>query len=120
LKQITFELQLLLGYPLKANYLHITISVGGRFESRVLAYDLLCSTVYDWIMSFSPNIRKIHARNTSRRGPQNKGVRGKCLARLPLNTPLLRNPGRSKMTCALSGDYVSSKRWLEALVEFLW
>jgi len=34
-------------------------------------------------------------------------------------TYLPRSPERSKMTCAWSGDYVSSKRWLEALVEFL-
>ena len=34
-------------------------------------------------------------------------------------THLPRSPERSKMTCAWSGDYVSSKRWLETLVEFL-
>ena len=33
------------GAPLKAKFLHITISVRGPFESKILAYDLLCSTL---------------------------------------------------------------------------
>ena len=71
-KQITFKLHLLLEIPLKAKYLHITVFVGGAFESRVLTYDLLCSTFYEWIISFSPNLRNIYVRNPSR-GPPKKG-----------------------------------------------
>ena len=87
-KQSTFKLQLLLGAPFKAKYLHSAVSVGVPFESRVLTYDLLCSTLYVWIISFSSKLRKIYARNTSRGDPQKGGARGKSLARLPLNTPL--------------------------------
>ena len=87
-KQSTYKLQLLLGASFKAKYLHSRVSVGGPFESRVLTYDLLCSTLYVWIISFSSKLRKIYAHNTSRGGPQKGGARGKCLARLPLNTPL--------------------------------
>ena len=84
-KQITFKLQLLFGAPLKAKYLHIKISVRGPFESKVLAYDLLCSTLYEWIIRFSPKMRKIYARNTSRGAPKKGLGRGKCLACLLLN-----------------------------------
>ena len=55
--------------PLKAKYLQITVLKGGPFESRVLVYYLLSSSLYEWIIRFSPKIRK-------------------SLARLPLNTPL--------------------------------
>jgi len=44
--QSTYTFQWLLGAPLKVEYLHSTVSVGGPFESRVLTYDLLCSTLY--------------------------------------------------------------------------
>jgi len=97
-------LQLLLRAPLKAEYLHITVSFGapmkveylhiavavggplesnipahysllwGSFESRVLTYDLLCSTLYEWIISFSPKIRKIYARNAPMGAPKNGGT----------------------------------------------
>jgi len=35
------------GALLKAEYLHIAVSEGGFFGSRVLGYDLLCSTSYE-------------------------------------------------------------------------
>ena len=68
-KQITFKLQLLLGAPLKAKYLQVSLC-REVFESRVLTYDLLCSTLYEWIIGFSPKIRKIYTRNTSRGAPK--------------------------------------------------
>ena len=58
------QIAIAVGAPLKAKYLHITVSVGGPFESGVLTYDLLCSTLYEWVISFSPKIRKIYSRNT--------------------------------------------------------
>jgi len=74
-KQITFKLQLLLRAPLKAKYLHITVSVVGPFETKIPTCDLLCSTLYKWIISFSPKVRKIYARKTSRGGPKHGGPR---------------------------------------------
>jgi len=84
-KQSNFILQLLLGAPFKAKYLHSTVSVGGPFESRVrvLTYDLLCSTLYVWIRSFSSKLRKIYARNTSKGAPKKGGPR-----RVPRSPPL--------------------------------
>ena len=54
----------MLGAPLKAEYLHLAVTVGGPFERRVLIYDLLQNISYEWIISFSPKLRKIYARNT--------------------------------------------------------
>ena len=95
-------LQLLLGAPSKAEYFRITVDVGAPFlsevlkhcscccwpfESRVLSYDLFQCVLYMWIISFSPKTKKIYTRNTSRE-PLKRRARCKCLACLPLNTPL--------------------------------
>ena len=94
-KQITVKLQLLLGAPLKVKYLHIKVSVWGHFECRVLAYDLLCSTLYEWIISFSPKIRKIYAHNTSRGPPEWGSPR-----QVPHSPPL--KPMVLKLFCTLT------------------
>ena len=87
LKADYLRIAVAVGAPLKAKYLHITVSVGdplkGTFESRVLTYDLLCSTLYEWVISFSPKIRKLYARNTSRGGPKKGGAR-----KMPRSPPL--------------------------------
>jgi len=62
-------------------YLHITIAIGGPFESRAfthysyyrgpfeskfLTYDMLRNILHEWIIiRFSPKLRKIYALNTS-------------------------------------------------------
>ena len=71
----------------KQNTYTLQLRKGGLFESRVFAYNLLCSTLYEWIMRFSPKIRKI-LRVTPEGGPPKRGARDKCLARLSLNRPL--------------------------------
>jgi len=76
-KQSTCTLQLLLGAPLKAEYLHIAVAPGGPFED-----DVIRKTLYERIINFSPKMRNVYARNTLR------GARGKCVVCLPLNTPL--------------------------------
>ena len=93
-KQSTYTLQFLSAAPLKANYLqiavpvgtplkvkylHITVSARGPFESRVLTYGLLCSTLYEWMISFSSKIRKIYMRNMSRGAPRKITHVRKCV-----------------------------------------
>jgi len=84
-KQITFKLWLLSGASLKAKYLHITVSVGGALKADYL---LMMCFIGHWIISFYPKIMKIYTRNTSRGPQKGGGVRGKCLACLPISTPL--------------------------------
>ena len=97
-------------WSLKAEYLHISVAVGGTFEcrlpsdcsccwgpfenkapthysfcrgsfeSRVLTYDLVCAISSEWIISFSPKIRKIYVRNTSRGAPKGGGKASALLA----------------------------------------
>ena len=96
--QSTYTFQWLLGAPLKAKYLHSTVSVGGPFESRVLTYDLLCSTLYVWIISFSSKLRKMYARNTSRGAPNKGGPR-----QVPRSPPFKHTTGCSNMAHLLCG-----------------
>jgi len=75
------------GAPLKAKYLYITISIRGPLKAKYLLMVCFCSKLSERIIHLSPKIRKMYARNTSRRSPK-RGARDKCLTRLPLNTPL--------------------------------
>ena len=101
-KQSAYTLQLLLGASLKVEYLHIAVAVGGPSESRILTryygcwrpfestaltYDQPRSILYEWIIVFYQNWGKC-TRETPRGGSLKTGVRGNCLACLPLNTPL--------------------------------
>ena len=68
-------------------YLHFAAALGGSFEGRVLNHDVIRKILYERIINFSPKMKNIYARNTLR-GRLTRGARGKCLACLPLNTPL--------------------------------
>ena len=91
-KQSTFTLQLLLG-PLckQSSLLTHYCCCCGSFEERVLKYDLFRKMLYEGIISFSSKMRKIYAKNTSRK------PLGKCLVLLPLNTPLYTSTSGSEI-----------------------
>jgi len=70
LSTVDLHISVVVGGSLKADYLQIAVAVGGLFESIALIYYLLSSTLYEWIICFSPKFRKIYARNTSRGTPK--------------------------------------------------
>jgi len=102
------------GARMKVEYLRITVAVGGPFESRaithhsfcwpfenrVLTYDLFRSILYEWIISFSPKMRKVYERNTFK-GTLKRGPEGKCLACLLLNPLLIINTLLLTLNCVL-------------------
>ena len=76
-------MQLLLGAPSKAEYLHLTVAVGGPFECRVLTFDLLPNILHELIIPFSPKQCGIYAQKMSRRVLTNGGWR-----QVPRSPPL--------------------------------
>jgi len=104
-KQSTYTLQSQLDDPLRVEYLHIAVAVGCPFKSRVRStyiMELLLGALWkkntylwsalEYIISVDNKIftqnEEINARNTEG-GPWKSGARGKCFARVPLNTPLI-------------------------------
>jgi len=83
LKAHNLQIAVVVRGPLKAKYLHISVSLGGPFESRVLTYDLLCSTLYELIIGLSRKIKKIYACNTSKGLPKRRRSR-----QVPRSPPL--------------------------------
>jgi len=50
------------GGPLKSEHLNILVAVGGSFESGVTYLLMICfGVLYEWMVSFSPKMRKIFA-----------------------------------------------------------
>ena len=85
LKVEYLPMQFLLVDPLKAAHIHKSCC-WGSLESKVLMCDMFRNILYQWTIRFSPKMRNIYARNPAK-GVFRKGVRVKCLFRLPLNTP---------------------------------
>jgi len=80
-------MQLLLGALVKQSNLHIAVALGGPFEGRVLNYDVVRKMLYKRIIIFHQNEEYLRAKYLEG-APKKGGGRGKCLACLPLNTPL--------------------------------
>jgi len=57
---VAFEL------PSKAEYLHIAVVVGGRFEGRVLQSYVSQKILFERIIIFLPKMRNIYAPNKTR------------------------------------------------------
>jgi len=77
------------GAHLKAKYLHITVCVGVPLKAEYLL--MICFVAHvahymskKFFIKNQETLRAYHLKG----GPQKGGARGKCLARLPLNTPL--------------------------------
>jgi len=66
---------LAIGDPFESSVPAHYSSCWGPFLSKVLAYDLLRSILYEWIISFLPKMRKIYMQNTSKRVPNKRGLR---------------------------------------------
>ena len=82
---------MLLGTLLKAKYIHIIKAIGRPLKWEYLLMIFFWKILHEWIMSFSPKVRKIFALNISRGGPKRGG--GEASASLPsLNTPLYVRP----------------------------
>ena len=71
----------------------------GLFESIALTYDLLQSILYESIISFSPKLKEIYRRNTTRMAPKKRGG-ARQVPRLPplKHTTAYNNPCRFCIT----------------------
>ena len=120
---IQYNTMLLLLGPLWKQSTCMLQFLWGPFESRVLTHYLFCCTLYEWIISFSSKIWKLYARNTSGGWGQKGGARGKYLARLPLNTPLLIGPSGKQLhdfTVKINDNSISdtnSTKYLEVYID---
>ena len=100
---VSFGRRKTLQWNLEAEYLRISVAVGGPFESKLPAHYSFCrgalwkQNTYLWPALlyivwvdnkfFIKNKEHLHAEHLE--GAPRKGGRSKCLSRLPLNTPLI-------------------------------
>jgi len=83
------HITVVIGGPFKSSvaYLHIAVALGGPFEGGVLNYDVVRKMLYEQIINFSPKMRHIYARNTLRGAPEKGGSRQVlCLPSLKYTT----------------------------------